>query len=51
MSLIGVQYLQNVVFSFKESLNGQNHSGSDSHHPVKNKFLSWLFGHAEKTTW
>ena len=33
--LIDVQYLQNVVFRFKKGLNGQNHSLSDSHHPIK----------------
>ena len=35
MTLIGVQYLQNVVSSFGKDLNGQNHS-SDSHHLLKN---------------
>ena len=33
--LILVQYLQNVVFSFEKSLNGRNHSSTDSDHPVK----------------
>ena len=32
--LIGVQYLQNIVFSFEKGLNGQNHSLSDSHHLI-----------------
>ena len=32
--LIDVQYIQNVVFSFEKSSNGQNHSSSDSHHPT-----------------
>ena len=35
LSLIDAQYLQNVVFSF-EGLYGQNHSSSDTHHPIKN---------------
>ena len=34
--LIDVQYLQNAVFSFEESSNGQNHSSSSFHHPIKN---------------
>ena len=33
--LIGVQYLQNVAFSFKKGLNGQNHFSSDSHRLIK----------------
>ena len=33
--LIDVQYVQNVVFSFEKSSNGQNHSLSDSDHPTK----------------
>ena len=33
--LIDVKYLQNIVFSFEKGLNGQNHSSSGSHHPVK----------------
>ena len=32
--LIDVQYIQNVVFSFEKASNGQNHSSSDSHHPI-----------------
>ena len=32
---IDVQYLQNVVFSFEKCSNGQNHSLSDSHLPIK----------------
>ena len=38
LSLIDAQYLQNVVFSFEEGLYGQNHSFSDTHHPIKNFF-------------
>ena len=37
--LINVQYLQNVLFSFEKSLNGQIHSPLDSHHQIK-KVLS-----------
>ena len=33
--LIDVQYLQNVDFSFEEGPNGQNHSSSDTHHPIR----------------
>ena len=33
--LIGVQYSQNVVFSFETFSNRQNHSSSDSHYLVK----------------
>ena len=33
--LIGVQYLQNVAFSFEKDLNGQNHFSSDSHRLIK----------------
>ena len=36
LTLINVQYLQNVVFSFEKGLSGQNHSLSDSHNPIKN---------------
>ena len=36
LSLIAAQYLHNVVFSFEEGLYGQNHSSSDTHHPIKN---------------
>ena len=32
--LIDVQYIQNVVVSFEKGSNGQNHSSSDSHHPI-----------------
>ena len=32
--LIDVQYIQNVVFSFKKGSIGKNHSSSDSHHPI-----------------
>ena len=32
--LINVQYLQNVVFSFENGLNGQNLSSSDSYHLI-----------------
>ena len=34
--LINVQYLQSVVSSNEKSLNGQNHSSSDSHQQIKN---------------
>ena len=34
--LIDVQYLQNVVFSFENSSNGQNHSSSVSNHRTEN---------------
>ena len=33
--LINVQYLQNVVFSFKKCKNGQIHYSSDSQYPIK----------------
>ena len=33
--LIDVQYSQKAVFSFEKGSNGQNHSSSSSHHPVK----------------
>ena len=33
--LIDAQYLQNVFFSFEKGSNGQNHSSSDSNHPIK----------------
>ena len=33
--LTNVQYLQNAVFSFEISLNGQSYSSSDSHHLIK----------------
>ena len=33
--LIKLQYLRNVVFSFEKGSHGQNHSLSDSHHPIK----------------
>ena len=33
--LINVQLLQNVVFNFEKDLSGQNHSFSDSHHPIE----------------
>ena len=38
--LIKVQYLQKVVFSFEKGSNGQNHSSSGSHHPIKKLSLS-----------
>ena len=34
-NLIDVQYLQKVVFSFEKGSNGQNHSSSGSHNPIK----------------
>ena len=33
--LIDVQYLQNVLFSFEKGSNGENHSLTDSYHPMK----------------
>ena len=33
--LINVQYLQNVAFSFEKDSSDQNHSLSDSHHPIE----------------
>ena len=33
--LMNVQYLLNVVFTFKKRSNGQNHSSSDYYHPIK----------------
>ena len=33
--LIDVQYSQKAVFSFDKGLNGQNHSSTGSHQPVK----------------
>ena len=33
--LIDVQYLQNLVFSFENGSNVQNHSLLDSHHSIK----------------
>ena len=33
--LINVHYLQLVVFSSEKGLNGQKHSSSDSHQPIK----------------
>ena len=35
LTLIDVQYLQKVAFSFEESSNGQNQYFSGSHFPVK----------------
>ena len=34
-SLINIQYLQNVVFSFEKGFNGKNHSSSGSYHQIK----------------
>ena len=31
---IDVQYIENVVVSFEKGSNAQNHSSSDSHHPI-----------------
>ena len=33
--LIAVQYSHKAVYSFEKGSNGQNHSSSGSHHPVK----------------
>ena len=33
--LNNVQYLHNVISSFEKGSNGQNHSSSDSQHPLK----------------
>ena len=38
-----VQYLQNGVFIIENSLNGQNHSLIDFHHPVKKSLTSPKF--------
>ena len=35
LTLIDVQYLENVVFTFAKGSNGQIYSSSDSHHPTK----------------
>ena len=46
--LIDVQYIQNVVFSFKKGSNGQNHSSSDSHHLITDtpsKICAFLHGY------
>ena len=46
--LIDVQYIQNVVFSFKKGSNGQNHSSSDSHHSIAHtpsKICAFLHGY------
>ena len=43
MILIGVQYLQNLVFRFKTCLNCQNHSLSDSHDLLKKYLLPGKF--------
>ena len=48
--LIDVQYLQNVVFSFENSSNGQNHSSSDSNHRIE-KFLPAKFPHPLMLFW
>ena len=40
--LIDVQYSQKAAFSFEKDLNGQSHSSSGFHHPVK-KFLPAKF--------
>ena len=34
LTLISIQYLQNVAFSFEKGLTGQNHSLSESCHPI-----------------
>ena len=40
--LIDVQYLQNIVFNFQKSSNGQNHYTSVFHHPIKkNRKISY----------
>ena len=33
--LLDVQYLQNVIVTFEKDSNGQNHSSSSSHQPIK----------------
>ena len=35
LSLIEVQYLQKMVLIFFKGSNGQSHSSSRSHHPIK----------------
>ena len=57
--LINVQYLQNVVFSFENSLNRQIHSLSDSYHllfpptrgisPIFNAIWTTLMGRTFQT--
>ena len=53
--LINVHYLQNIVFSFQEDSNGQNHSLSDSHplteeiSPLK-KYWRWEYIHTSKSS-
>ena len=41
--LIDIQYLQYVDFSFEEGSNGQNHSFSDTHHPIRNVPIPKLY--------
>ena len=51
--LIDVQYIQNVVFSFQRCSNGQNHSLSDSHHPITHtpsKICVFLHGYEKFRT-
>ena len=36
LTLINVQHLQNVVFSFEKRFEWSNYSSSGSHHPIKN---------------
>ena len=38
-----VQYLENGVFSFEKGLNGQNHSSTHFHHPMKKSLPSPKF--------
>ena len=38
--LIDVPFLQNIVFRFEKGSNGQNHSCSPSHYPIKKSLLA-----------
>ena len=40
---LGVQYLQNVVFSIEIGLNGSNHSSADFHQQMKKSLPSSKF--------
>ena len=50
--LINVQYIYNVVFSFKKGSNVQNHSSSYSHHPITHTPSKiCVFLHENKLFW
>ena len=46
--LLDVQYLQTVAFSFKKGSKGQDHSSSDSHHPIKTSLPNKIFHQSSK---